>query len=99
VSDSLKYCIHVFLPPRFLSNNSLINAGKWKESKECEALMERYVSLLRRSMPSAKPAHVRRVAMRGLTEYPHNSVLLEMLVQSSSSSYNLRRYFDDSVKR
>ncbi|KAG0609755.1 hypothetical protein M758_7G011500 [Ceratodon purpureus] len=73
--------------------------GKWKESKECEALMERYVSLLRRSLPSVKPAYVRRVATRGLMEYPHNSVLLEMLVQSSSSSYNLRRYFDDSVKR
>ncbi|XP_024385096.1 uncharacterized protein [Physcomitrium patens] len=73
--------------------------GKWKESKECESLMERYVGLLRRSMPTAKPAQVRRCAMRGLSEYPHNSVLLEMLVQSSPSTYNLRRYFDDYTRR
>lgn len=86
------------LPPRFLNYNSLIIAGKWKESKECEALMERYVDLLRRSMPRAKPGQVRRSAMRGLRNYPYNSVLLEMLVQSSST-YNLRRYFDESVKR
>lgn len=84
------------LPPRFLKLQ-LIIAGKWKESKECEALMERYVALLRRS--TAKPGQVRRNVMRGLRNYPHNSVLLEMLVQSSSATWNLRRYFDESVKR
>lgn len=73
--------------------------GKRKYSKACEALMERYIALMTRSMPVVKPSKVRQISLRGFMEYPYNSGLLEMLVQNSLSMHNLRRFFDDIAKK
>lgn len=72
--------------------------GKRKYSKACEALMERYIALMTRST-LVKPAKVRQISLRGLMEYPYNSGLLQMFVQNSSSTHNLRRFFDDTAKK
>lgn len=73
--------------------------GKRKYSKACEALMERYIALMTRSTLVVKPAKVRQISLRGLMEYPYNSGLLQMFVQNSSSTHNLRRFFDDTAKK